>query len=733
MALLLQFGEKIMSKSKDYAGIDYFRIIAAVLIVAIHTSPLTSFSKIGDFILTRVIARIAVPFFFMTSGFFLISRYTCNDEKLKAFIKKTAIIYAAAILIYIPINLYNGYFSMENLLPNIIKDIVFDGTLYHLWYLPASIIGATIAWYLVKKLDYPKALAITVILYIIGLFGDSYYGISEKIPVLNSFYESIFQVSDYTRNGIFFAPVFFVAGGMIAEKISAMSQKQWEILGFAVSFALLFAEAMVLHSFDMQRHDSMYLFLLPCMFFLFCALLHWKGKRVTWLRTLSLLVYIIHPMMIVVIRMIAKMLKLQNILVENSIVHYFVVCLLSVVFAGAATVLWNKYGIQKKNLNLDMDRAWIEIDLDNLTHNVNTLCKAMPPECELMAVVKAEGYGHGGFAICTHLAKMGVKAFAVATIDEGIQLRQYGIRGEILILGYTDVSRAKELKKYDLTQTLIDFGYAKELDQQGISIKVHLKIDTGMHRLGMGISSKNCVQLGSKIFSMKHIKVCGIYTHLCCADSLLPKEVAFTRNQIEQFYSFIGALEEKGIVIPKVHIQSSYGFLNYPELACDYIRIGIALYGVLSTPNNNTVLNLDLRPVLSLKTKVVLIRNVRKGDCVGYSRSFVAQRDSVIAVLPIGYADGFPRNLSDGRGKVLINGQVASIIGRICMDQMMVDVTDLEQVSVGDLVMLIGSAKGIMLSAPAIAGASGSISNELLSRMGARLPNVCIGNSFREH
>ncbi len=716
----------IMSKSKNYAGIDYFRIIAAVLIVAIHTSPLSSFSEIGDFILTRVIARISVPFFFMTSGFFLISRYTCNDDRLKAFIKKTAITYAAAILIYIPINLYNGYFSIENLLPNIIKDIIFDGTLYHLWYLPASIIGSVIAWYFVKKLDYPKALVITVILYIIGLFGDSYYGISEKISVLKIFYELIFQVSDYTRNGLFFAPVFFVVGGMIAEKMRVVPQKQWEILGFAVSFAFLFAEAMVLHSFDIQRHDSMYLFLLPCMFFLFCLLLHWKRKRVVWLRTLSLLVYIIHPMMIVVIRLLAKILGLQNILVENSIVHYFVVCLLSIMFAGVATVFWNRYGIKNNKQNLNMDRAWIEINLNNLTHNVNTLHKAMPPECEMMAVVKAESYGHGGFAISTHLAKMGVKAFAVATIDEGIKLRRYGIRGEILILGYTNVSRAKELKKYDLTQTLIDFNYAKELDRQGIMIKVHLKVDTGMHRLGMGISSKNCVQLGSKIFSMKHIKVCGIYTHLCCADSLLPEDVSFTRNQIRQFYSFIDALEEKGIVIPKVHIQSSYGLLNYPELECDYVRIGIALYGVLSTPNNDTMLKLDLRPVLSLKTKVALVRNVRKGDCVGYGRSFVAKRDSVIAILPIGYADGFPRNLSGGRGSVLINGQRVSIIGRICMDQMMIDVTDLEQVSVGDLAILIGSAEGTMLSAPAIAGAYGSISNELLSRMGARLPNVCI-------
>lgn len=137
--------------NKNYTGIDYFRFIAALLIIAIHTSPLGSFSETGDFMLTRIIARVAVPFFFMTSGFFLISRYAYNNSKLWMFVKKTALIYGVAMLIYIPINIYNGYFRMDNLLPNIIKDIVFDGTLYHLWYLPASIIGATIAWYLVRK------------------------------------------------------------------------------------------------------------------------------------------------------------------------------------------------------------------------------------------------------------------------------------------------------------------------------------------------------------------------------------------------------------------------------------------------------------------------------------------------------------------------------------------------------------------------------------------------------
>ena len=245
-----------MTKNESYSGIDYFRFIAALLIVAIHTSPLSSFSETGNFIFTRIVSRVAVPFFFMTSGFFLISRYTCNAEKLEAFIKKTTLIYGVAILLYIPINVYNGYFKMDNLLPNIIKDIVFDGTLYHLWYLPASIIGAAIAWYLVKKLNYPKALMVASVLYLIGLFGDSYYGITEKISCLNSLYTYIFQVTDYTRNGIFFAPIFFILGGFIADNRPQITFGK-SFLGFAISLALMLGEAMILHHFDLQRHDSM--------------------------------------------------------------------------------------------------------------------------------------------------------------------------------------------------------------------------------------------------------------------------------------------------------------------------------------------------------------------------------------------------------------------------------------------------------------------------------------------
>lgn len=374
-----------------------------------------------------------------------------------------------------------------------------------------------------------------------------------------------------------------------------------------------------------------------------------------------------------------------------------------------------------ENVSWKTERAWIEVNVKNLRHNVETLKKAMPSGCELMAVVKAEAYGHGVSLISAHLNEMGVTAFAVATIEEAIKLRECGIRGEILILGHTSVGRALELKKYDLIQTLIDFEYAKALNSQGITVKAHIKIDTGMHRLGMPSDRFSEVR---EVFFMKNISVCGIFTHLCCSDSRHPADIAFTRGQIQSFYDLVGALKGSGIHIPKLHIQSSYGLLNYPDLACDYVRAGIALYGVLSSPCNDTVRKLDLRPVLSLKSRVVLIRSVGKGEGVGYGRGFTAGRESRIAILPIGYGDGFPRSLSGGKGSVLIHGRRLPIVGRICMDSLAVDITDAEDVAVGSVATLIGAEGDEELSAPAVADGAGSISNELLCRMGARLPVI---------
>lgn len=742
----MQAAEKNMNNNKSYTGIDCFRLLAAYLIVAIHTSPLASVSAQGDFILTRIIARISVPFFFMTSGFFLISGYSRDGQKLLSFVKKTVSIYALAIVVYIPVNIYNGYFRMTPLLPELVKDILFDGTLYHLWYLPASAIGGSLAWYLAKRSGYKKAFAVTAVLYILGLSGDSYYGFAERIPAFRYFYTLIFQVSDYTRNGIFFAPVFFVLGGFLADNAGGVfcgngfpaaqrtdkdgtgnSPKSAEraliknCLGFAVSFALMFGEAMTLHGLGVQRHDSMYVFLLPCMYFLFRILLGFQGRRLTRVRTLSLAIYIIHPLVIVALRLFAKILHLQELLVENSVAHYLSVCLLSTLAGIVITVFTDNFKPKKRKSGGGTDRAYVEVDLGNLEHNVREIQKIMPEGCQLMAVVKAQAYGHGAYDTAVHLNKMGVGSYAVATIDEGIALRRYGIKGEILILGYTAVSRARELKKYDLTQTLISFEYASLLNKQGIFVKTHLKIDTGMHRLGIPWEEFLKVE---KIFSMKNLRIDGMFTHFCCADSREPADEAFTRGQIARFYALVEEMGEKGVPVPKLHMQSSYGLLNYPELSCDYVRIGIALYGVFSSTGDDTLLKPDLRPVLSLKCRVTLVRNIKAGESVGYGRAYTAERESRIALLSIGYADGYPRALSCGRGRVLINGQAVPVAGRVCMDQLAVDVTDAGEVARGDVATLIGMEEDGGISAPAIADNAGSISNELLCRMGGRLPVI---------
>ena len=698
-----------MSRERYDTGIDWLRLAAAILVIAIHTSPLADFSETGDFILTRVLARIAVPFFFITSGYFLLSRYHDSDRKLRHFLKKTGWIYGASILLYLPLNFRNGYFSQSQLLPELLKDLIFDGTMYHLWYLPASMLGMLIAWKLVEKLDFSKGLVMALLLYLVGLFGDSYYVVVEKLPLLKAFYDRLFELFDYTRNGLFFAPVFLMLGGFIADERRKLSFVEAGV-GFFISLGLLLAEALILHRHGFQRHDSMYVFLLPAMYFLFHLVLLWKGRRIPLLRPASLVVYLIHPLVIAAVWRFSS---------QNSLFHFGLVCLLSLLFSFAMAALWLRFSFKKPH-NPEKDRAYIELNLANLTHNVSVLKAALPANAELMGVVKREAYGHGSYAVATHLEKTGVKAFAVATIDEGIALRRYGIRGEILILGFTDVRRAKELKTYRLSQTLIDFPYAEKLNRQKIPVSVHIAIDSGMHRLGLDTDDLDGVQ---KLFQMKHLHIQGIFTHLCCADSRKPEDISFTRKQIRSFYGLISHMETAGLPIPKIHLQSSYGLLNYPDLPCDYVRAGISLYGVSSSPDDRTLLQPKLRPVLALKAKVVLIREISRGETVGYGRTFRAERNSRIAILPIGYGDGLPRNLS-GKAMVRISTHLLPVIGRICMDQLAIDLTGVDDVSVGDTAFLIDNAENSPLLAPNVAALSGSISNELLCRLGTRLPVV---------
>ena len=206
-----------MEKHKGYPMVDYFRMIAAVLVVAIHISPLEEYSRFTDFLLTRVAARIAVPFFLMTTGFFLFPHLQAERARTEKFLKKTGILYGAAILLYLPLNLYNGYFSGKDFFKKCIQDILFDGTMYHLWYFPAVVLGVGIVTVLLRKVGEKSTIVVCVLLYIIGLFGDSYFGVVERITVLKAFYQALFGLFDYTRNGIFFAPIFLVMGALLSK------------------------------------------------------------------------------------------------------------------------------------------------------------------------------------------------------------------------------------------------------------------------------------------------------------------------------------------------------------------------------------------------------------------------------------------------------------------------------------------------------------------------------------
>ena len=705
-------------REKTYSGIDYFRIIAAFLVVAIHTSPLASIDNTADFILTQVIARVAVPFFFMTSGFFLFRRTEDEGKRLAVFLKKMIMLYVIAVLLYLPLNLYHGVPEERTYLPNLLKNIFFHGTYLHLWYLPVAIFGAAISWVLLRSLKEKGALAIGLILYIVGLFGDSYYGFAAKIPAFQAFYQAVFTFFSYTRNGLFFAPVFFILGALAAKR-----QKRYELktcmAGLWISLALMIAEGLLLRGLMVQRHDSMYIMLLPCMIFLFQSLLMWNGRSAKGLRNISATVYIIHPMMIALVYKFAAVTNLQW-LGHNSVARFSAVALASLAVAVLFTIFLREMRPGKAPLRqVDMDRAWVEIILKNLCHNARALQEALPKGCRLMAVVKANAYGHGDIEVSKALNRIGVRAFAVATIDEGIRLRENGIQGEILILGHTDSLRALQLYQYRLSQTVVDVQYAAVLSNTRKPVQVHIKVDTGMHRLGESYDHASKI---APLFHYGHLKVNGIFSHLCVSDSIKAEDINFTKLQIKRFFGLLEELKAYQIEIPKTHIQSSYGVLNYPEIRCDFARLGLALYGA----SHKGKQNVNLKPVLSLKARVVLIKKISAGESVGYGRQFVAERDTRIAVLPIGYADGIPRNLGNEQGCVLLHGCRAPIIGGICMDQLMVDVTDIPNIKCGDTATLIGCDGTDEITVKEVAENAGTIPNELFSRLSSRLERIFI-------
>ena len=686
-------------RRRQCAALDDFRLLAAALVVCIHTSPLTSFSPLGDFWLTRVLARVAVPFFFMVSGCFLARK---DWRHLGKFLKKMALLYLGTVVLYLPLNWYNGGMPLARW-P---RALLVDGTFYHLWYFPAVILGVILARQL-WRLGLPRALALAGLLYLIGLGGDSYYGLVSRLPALKGMYEGIFGLCSYTRNGLFFAPLFVLLG---AAGVRIKSQKIAG-LGFLLSLGGMTAEGLGLHRLGVQRHDSMYLLLPVCMVFLFSMLLGENRGRNRQGARVALLVYVIHPWCIVALRAGAKVLGLEKLLIENSLGHFAGVLVMSFVGAWVLSLLLPGHRNPK-------GRAWREIDLEALGHNAWQIREALAPKCDLMAVVKAEAYGHGAVPVARQLRKEGVKAFAVASLEEGVSLRRHGILEKILVLGYTAPDQARQLRRWHLTQAVVDAAHGEALAAQGVPLKVHLALDTGMHRLGIPAEDHGAI---ARMYRLPRLKITGTFSHLCVSDSLAPEEREYTRRQLELFYRTLDWMEDHGCPPGDTHIQASYGIWNLPPQACTWARPGIALYGV-GSDDSPTRRQLELHPVLSLRARVASVRVLEPGQGAGYGLTFRPDTPRRLAAVTIGYADGLPRSLPQQGGQVLIHGTRCPMVGRVCMDQLLVDVTEVPGVAPGDRVTLIGRDGPQEIRAEEVAGWCHTITNELLSRLGQRLP-----------
>lgn len=378
---------------------------------------------------------------------------------------------------------------------------------------------------------------------------------------------------------------------------------------------------------------------------------------------------------------------------------------------------------------LSKSRAWAEIDLGRIAHNVEEVRKLIPKQSKIMGIVKANAYGHGDVECARALQACGVDFFGVSSVDEAMHLRMNGIDSKILILGYTPPEHFSQLVKYDLIQTLVDLPYAKKLDAYAQAndcvIQAHAKADTGMNRIGVVVQDETYhIEELFAMYAMKHVHVCGIFSHFSVSDSQDEDDLRYTRHQIELFARVLADLRAAGVDPGTTHLQNSYGILNYPDLCYDYVRPGLLYMGV--TSDDAIKINTDphFLPILSLKANVTMVKWLHEGDSVSYGRHFRAKRKTKVATVSIGYADGVPRELSNQDFEVLLHGRRVKIIGNICMDQMMLDVTEEDDVKEGDIVTLIGEDGGAIASVDAMSRASHTINNETLTRFSVRLPRI---------
>lgn len=376
-------------------------------------------------------------------------------------------------------------------------------------------------------------------------------------------------------------------------------------------------------------------------------------------------------------------------------------------------------------MDYKLNRAWAEINLDNIAHNVCEIKKITNKNTEIMGVVKADAYGHGVMEAAKTLLDNGVTRLAVSMLDEAIQLRNNGIKVPILVLSYTDPARASEIIQNGITQTVFSYDLAEALSMAASklkkSVKIHVKVDTGMTRVGFmpGYSAvKNIV----RISKLPGIVIEGLFTHFATADEA---DKSCTYMQFERFMSICSELGRIGVHLPVKHVCNSAALIEFPEMHLDMVRPGIILYGLYPSLEVDRT-KIDLKPAMTLKANVILLKDVEKGTGISYGRIFTTKRESRIATIPIGYADGYSR-LLNGKARVLINGQLAPVVGRICMDQCMIDVTDINgEMHVGDEAVLFGRQGDKEITIEEVASNMGTVNYEVVCVVGKRIPRAYI-------
>lgn len=364
--------------------------------------------------------------------------------------------------------------------------------------------------------------------------------------------------------------------------------------------------------------------------------------------------------------------------------------------------------------------AWAEIDLGALEHNYKAIKSCIKGNVKMCAVVKADAYGHGALEVARVALAQGAEYLAVATISEGIELREAGITAPILLLGLILPDEAPLVVEHDITQAVCELPLARSLSEAAIKqnkqAKVHLKVETGMGRIG--IRPEEIGDLAEAVSQLPNLEIEGMFSHFATADC---QDKTFAREQLKRFQTACEAVKARGIELKLCHIAESAAILEMPEAHLDMVRAGVIQYGMW--PSEEVTHPVELKPVMKLCAKVVFLKKMHPGETIGYGRAWEAKRESLIATLPLGYADGYIRAYGKAHAKVLLNGRLVPLAGRVCMDQVMVDVTDLPEVNEGDTAVLFGAPE---ITADDAAGWLDTINYEVTCLISARVPRKYI-------